>query len=425
MVTEQVLNLASEEKTALRDALGENLRPENAVYRYNYFYNNCTTKARDIIEQCISGKIEYAEREDFAPSYRDMVHEMTRNNPWSRFGNDLLLGIKEVDIDALLPKRHYVFFGHLAKKQAYNRSLLQAMMRRRITFSDYEYMVDEAGARVCAFGWWAGIVGVYYTLRGYGLQTGAFSLPEPDRQFTLAQLRRNLRAIELPKVKLLVTGGGRVATGARSVLEEIGAEFLPITEYLDWPSVDRLTFTMADADALVRPITAGKRFSFAHFKQHPELYTSNFARFARATDILVCGHFWSPGEPVYLRAEDFRAPGFRIRMIGDITCDIMGSIHSTLRASTHAAPYYDYNPVTGLEEPPFSSENNVTVMAVDTCPNALPRDTSAYFGELLCTHVLAPLLRGEPSPVLDRATILQDGGLTSRFDYLAGFVEDI
>ena len=94
MVTEQVLNLTDEEKMALHDALAINLRPENKIYRYNYFYNNCTTKARDIIESCINGKVEYAGREDYTPSYRDMVHSMTRNNPWSRFGNDLLLGVK-------------------------------------------------------------------------------------------------------------------------------------------------------------------------------------------------------------------------------------------------------------------------------------------------------------------------------------------
>ena len=94
MVTEQVLNLTDEEKMTLHDALAINLRPENRIYRYNYFYNNCTTKARDIIESCINGKLEYTGREDYTPSYRDMVHSMTRNNPWSRFGNDLLLGIK-------------------------------------------------------------------------------------------------------------------------------------------------------------------------------------------------------------------------------------------------------------------------------------------------------------------------------------------
>ena len=94
MVTEQVLNLTNEEKLMLHEALAVNLLDENKIYRYNYFYNNCTTKARDIIEQCINGKLEYAGREDYTPTYREMVHDMTRNNPWSRFGNDLLLGIK-------------------------------------------------------------------------------------------------------------------------------------------------------------------------------------------------------------------------------------------------------------------------------------------------------------------------------------------
>ena len=93
MVTEQVLNLTAQEKYQLRQALSENLRPENRIYRYNYFYNNCTTKARDIIEQCINGKVEYAGHEDYTPTYRDMVHEMTQRNPWSSWGNDLLLGI--------------------------------------------------------------------------------------------------------------------------------------------------------------------------------------------------------------------------------------------------------------------------------------------------------------------------------------------
>ena len=94
MVTEQVLNLTNDEKLELRMALVDNLRPNNKIYRYNYFYSNCTTKARDIIERCINGKVQYTGREDYTPTYRDMVHHMTRNNPWSRFGNDLLLGIQ-------------------------------------------------------------------------------------------------------------------------------------------------------------------------------------------------------------------------------------------------------------------------------------------------------------------------------------------
>ena len=133
MVTEQVLNLTDEEKLALHDALAINLRPENKIYRYNYFYNNCTTKARDIIESCINGKIEYTEREDYTPSYRDMVHSMTRNNPWSRFGNDLLLGIKadwKTDLrqQEFLPGNLLYDFDHA---QIYNEGTYRPLIKER------------------------------------------------------------------------------------------------------------------------------------------------------------------------------------------------------------------------------------------------------------------------------------------------------
>lgn len=93
-VTEQVLNLTDEEKLQLALALDKNLEPGNTVYRYNYFYNNCTTKARDIIEQCINGKVLYAENESDTKTFRASIHELTKDHPWARFGNDLLLGIK-------------------------------------------------------------------------------------------------------------------------------------------------------------------------------------------------------------------------------------------------------------------------------------------------------------------------------------------
>ena len=336
---------------------------------------------------------------------------------------DVLFGIKEAGIETLIPDKHYVFFGHIAKMQAYNRPLLQAFLQKRITFSDYEYMVDEKGIRVCAFGWWAGVVGVYYTLRGYGLRTGAYSLPKPDLKFTLEQLKENLRSIALPKVKIILTGGGRVSQGAQYVLKEIGAQYLPIDTFLSTESVDRLSYTYADADNLVVPADAAREFSFKDFFQNPQDYKSNFFRFACAADLLICCHFWSQDNPVYLTAEDFLRPGFRIRMIGDVTCDIMGSVKSTLRSSTHDDPYYDYNPVSRKEEPAFSSEKNVSVMAVDTCPNALARDTSAYFGDMLIRHVFEPMLRGESSPVIEGATIVREGRLTSKFSYLSDFAK--
>ena len=133
MVTEQVLNLTAQEKYQLCQALSDNLRPENRIYRYNYFYNNCTTKARDIIEQCINGKVEYAEHEDYTPTYRDMVHEMTQRNPWSRWGNDLLLGIKS---DQTTTLRQQEFLPHnlmydFDRAQIYSNGTYRPLVKER------------------------------------------------------------------------------------------------------------------------------------------------------------------------------------------------------------------------------------------------------------------------------------------------------
>lgn len=335
---------------------------------------------------------------------------------------DILFGIKEAKIDSLIPNKQYFFFGHIAKMQAYNRPLLQAFMQKHITFCDYEYLVDDNNIRVCAFGWWAGVVGVYYTLRGYGIKHNLYELPKPDRRFTLDQLLTNLKKIALPKVKLLVTGAGRVSQGAQYVLDNIGATKLDEQSYLAVDSVNAFSYTVADVDKLVIRKDGGV-FSWAHFTKNAEEYESAFYRWAKTTDVLICAHFWGAGAPVYLNEDELRRNDMRIRMIGDITCDIKGSIKSTVRPATHDDPYYDYNPITEQDEPAFSSDKNISVMAVDTCPNALAIDTSAYFGEMLIKHVFEPLLNGNSSAVIDRSMILNKGLLTERFNYLKDFAE--
>lgn len=336
---------------------------------------------------------------------------------------DILFGIKEADIRTLIPNKHYFFFGHIAKMQAYNRPLLQTLIAKRITFSDYEYLVDDDNQRVCAFGWWAGVVGTYYTLRGYGLRHHLYELPQPDKHFTLEKLTQALKSAQLPPIKILVTGNGRVSHGAQHILEEIGAARLTEEQFLADMPVSRLSFCAVDADRLVARNDGGV-FSWDHFTQNPSAYHSDFMRWARKADVLVSAHFWAPEAPVYLSQENLADPALRIRLIGDITCDIQGSIQSTLRASTHAEPYYDYNPATGQEEPAFSNDSNISVMAVDTCPNALALDTSAYFGDMLMQHVLTPLLKREHSNIIQRATILENGTLTPHFAYLQSFAEE-
>lgn len=335
---------------------------------------------------------------------------------------DVFFGIKEAKLESLIPNKQYFFFGHFAKMQEYNRPLLQALMQKGITFCDYEYLVDEENIRVCAFGWWAGVVGVYYTLRGYGIKYHLFELPKPDHRFTLTQLIDSLKSIELPQIRLLVTGGGRVSHGAQYVLDAIGAQRMDERSFLSEQPIHTLSFCVAEHDRMVKR-KDGKPYSLEDFIQNMPEYESDFLRWARKTDVLICGHYWDPEAPVYLTEEDLRREDIRIQMIGDVTCDIKGSVKSTVRSSTHDDPFFDYNPLTEQEEPAFSSRDNISVMAVDTCPNALAMDTSEYFGEMLIQHVLEPILTGKTSDVVNRSMIVKNGRLTPRFDYLTAFAQ--
>lgn len=196
----------------------------------------------------------------------------------------------------------------------------------------------------------------------------------------------------------MVIGAGRVSQGAQHVLDNIGAVKMSEEEYLYTDNVGHLSYCVADVDRLVKRKDGGA-FSWNDFTHNAKEYESNFMRWAKQTDVLICAHFWGPEVPVYLSEDDLRNKGMRIRMIGDMTCDIKGSIKSTVRSDTHDDPYYDYNPVTEQDEPVFTSLDNITEMAVDICPNALAMDTSAYFGEMLTKHVFEPLLKGEPTEV--------------------------
>lgn len=335
---------------------------------------------------------------------------------------DVLFGIKEAALDSLISGRHYFYFGHIAKMQQYNLPEAQGMVRKGITFTDYEYLTDENHMRVCAFGWWAGVVGVYYMLRGFGLRTHAYALPAPTKRFTLEELKNSLKAIRLPFQKLLVTGAGRVSQGAQYVLDQIGAKRVSSELFLsDSCAEDGLVYCVADVDQLVKRAD-GDPFSMADFVEHPQQYVSDFARWAQSADLLLCAHFWSPEAPVYLDESLLASDDLRIRMVADVTCDIMGSVKSTLRSSTHDDPYYDYDRHRGCECPAFSDADHVTVMAVDTCPNALAMDTSAYFGQMLMEHVMVPMLEGKVSPVIERGTIMKQGRLTPEFEYLADWI---
>jgi len=153
------------------------------------------------------------------------------------------------------------------------------------------------------------------------------------------------------------------------------------------------------------------------------LYDSMFYPYTKYTDLLISCHYWHPQAPALFTKEDMRKPDFRVSVIADVTCDINGSIPSTLQASSIEEPFYGYNPVTEQIDEPFIKDT-ITVMAVDNLPCELPRDASEDFGKQLQERVFPVLLGGnDVTHIIDRATITNNGELTERFSYLGDWVQ--
>ncbi|MCK4750087.1 MAG: hypothetical protein KAT15_23690, partial [Bacteroidales bacterium] len=312
---------------------------------------------------------------------------------------EVLMGVKEVTVDSLLGNKSYLFFSHTAKKQPYNRGLLQAIIRKGIRLIDYEYLTDMHQVRVVAFGRWAGVVGAYNGLRAFGLRYGTYDLKPASACRDLAELKRELGKVDLGKTRMAVTGGGRVAGGATEILDAAGISQVSPEVYLQ-QAFDHTIYTRLDPWHYTRR-KDGSAFDFDHFVAHPQDYRNSFTPYAIRTDMFIACHFWDPKSPLMLTREDLQQGDNPISVIADISCDIKGPIPSTIRASTIAEPFYGFDPESGKETDPFRKDV-ITVMAVDNLPGELPRDASADFGAALMDHVVPELLGLKETGMLER-----------------------
>lgn len=333
---------------------------------------------------------------------------------------DVLMGIKEVPVDQLVANKTYLFFSHTIKKQPYNKKLLQEILKKKIRLIDYETLTDRLGNRMVAFGRFAGIVGAYNGLWTYGKRYQAFSLRRAFECFDVNDLKLELRKVNLPPVKIILTGAGRVGKGAMETLDTAGIRKVSPADFLNQTFSEPVYVQLGSADYHVHK--NGGHFNREEFHKHPERYTSDFLKFTTVADILMAGAFWNPKAPVLFTKEDMLATDFKIKIIADITCDIGGSIPSTKKASTIAEPVYDYNPVTDSIEPPLCNDQLVTVMAVDNLPCELPRSASEEFGRDLIDKILPLFLNDDPDAILHRGTIAKGGELNDTFLYLSDYV---
>ncbi len=334
---------------------------------------------------------------------------------------NVLLGVKEVPVAALLPGKTYLFFSHTIKKQPANRQLLQVILREHITLIDYELLTNAAGERVVAFGHWAGIVGAYNGLLTYGRKHGLFTLKPAWQCVDMEDMEEEFFKVKrLPAIKIAVTGSGRVAQGAVEVLGRMGIRRVSVYDYLYLDFTEPVYAQLRSSDYNRR--RDGRVWDTANFHHEPAAYESTFGKFVPVTDLLIACAYWDPAAPRLFTEADTQRIDFKINTIADVTCDVNGSIPLTKRSTTINQPAFDYVPATGELTAAYSAASTITVMAVDNLPCELPRNASRDFSRQLLDQVFPALMSGDPAGVLARATIAQDGALLPRYAYLADYV---
>ena len=333
---------------------------------------------------------------------------------------DVMIGVKEVPIDALIPNKKYFFFSHTIKKQPYNRELLKAMLDKNIEMYDHETIVNKNNGRLIGFGRYAGLVGAYNGFRALGLRDGLFELPKVENLADLDAVKAELDKITLPHIKILLTGTGKVAYGAKEILDYLNIKEVSDALYLTSEFTEPV-YCMADVMEYAKR-KDGKVGDKRAFYNDPSGYESNFMPYARQTDFFIAGHFYGDGAPYLFTRDDAKQADFRINLVADVSCDIDGPVASTIRPSTIAEPFYGYQPETESEVA-FNAPGAITVMAVDNLPCELPKDASEGFGETFLEHVIPAFFNKDERGILKRAKMTENGELTNRYNYLQDYVD--
>jgi len=363
----------------------------------------------------------------------------------------VILGVKEIPPELFLPDTAYIFFSHVIKGQPYNMPMLQRMLDLRCTLIDYEKICDDSGRRLIFFGRFAGLAGMIDTLWALGrrLKTEGFSTPlaeiEPAQAYpSLHEAKLAIRGAGeqiasdgLPAALLPMTFGiagyGNVAGGVREILAELPTRDIApgdLGSILDEPSRRCIYQTTFREEHLVEPNAAERAFDLQDYYDHPEGYVSSFDQYLSDLTVLMNCTYWDERYPRLVTRKQLQnhySPSSkpRLRVIGDLGCDVEGAIECTLKCTEPSDPVYVYQPqtdtiVSGVEG------NGPVVLAVDILPAELPREASEEFAEALA-RFLPALAQADYRvgfedldlpPELLGAVIVHRGKLTPDYVYL-------
>ena len=345
--------------------------------------------------------------------------------------SDIIFGIKEVEISKLIKNKTYLFFSHTSKvrkdiKQTtqdkaivYKKELLREVLKKNITLIDYENIRETSGKgyRYLGFGRFAGIVGCYNTLNLYLKLHKKQLLPRAFEINSYKKIKELISQQNFNKLKILLTGRGNVAKGSMEILTHANIKQISINDYLKKKHDEAIFCNISTREYVERK--DDKSFSHQDFISNPYEYNSKAKNFLVDADMLIAGHYWDSKFPKLFYPDQINE--FKnLKIIGDITCDINGSIPTTIRPTSIAKPYYSID-INSMKEISLD-DKGIAVMAVDNLPSELPCESSEEFGENIISEVL-PFLINKDDGRINRATTASKGKFCPLFSYLENFIK--
>ncbi|XP_041852717.1 alpha-aminoadipic semialdehyde synthase, mitochondrial [Melanotaenia boesemani] len=402
------------------------------------------------------------------PSNRRAIHEKYYMKAGAIVQEDiseasLILGVKRLPEEKVIPRKTYAFFSHTIKAQEANMGLLEDLLKKEVRLIDYEKMVDANGYRIVAFGQWAGVAGMINSLHGLGLRFLALGHHTPFMHIGMAHNYRNVsQAIQavrdcgyeismglMPKsigpVTFCFTGTGNVSKGAQDIINELPVEYVEPLELKDVSEAGDMTKVYATVLSrhhhLVRK--SDGIYDPMEYENHPELYTSHFrTSVAPYTNCLINGIYWDPHTPRLLRRHDAQrlmrphktchaanegspALPHKLLAICDISADTGGSIEFMNECTTIDKPFCMYDADQHIDHDSVEG-NGILMCSIDNLPAQLPIEATEYFGdrlfpyiwEMLPSDATRPLEEEEFSPQVRDAVITSNGVLTPKFEYI-------
>lgn len=391
------------------------------------------------------------------PASRRVFHDDEYVEAGATIADDLsdcsvILGVKEVPIGRLSDEKPYVCFGHVIKAQPYNMPFLKQLIERRCTLIDYELVINDAGVRIISFGRYAGCAGVVDTLWALGqrLYAEGFDTPlahvrQAHGYDDLAEIRQSFESLgglirargfpaTLHPLVIGFTGEGNVSRGAQEVFDWLPHRVVEPERLAklmtEPPRVHRCLYKLLLPPARTVQRVDGSGFEWEHYVAYPQAYRADMERWLVHLSALVNGIYWDERYPRLVSRQwverqwaDHAQP--TLRVIGDISCDIEGSVQVTVRAANPSDPVYVYDPKKHEAVPGILGHGPV-VMAVDNLPTELPKEASEVFADALLPFVpalascdwTAPLEQLQVPEPIRRAIITHRGQLAPCWRHL-------